>query len=79
LIAAGFTSLGTTVHGFHFWAHMIQPIYVVKPFDLLAAATLIMITAVIGYYVRLRRRISFGTDCIDRPSSPASLSQYRHS
>lgn len=34
---------------FIFWAHMIQPIYVVKPFDLLAAITLIMITCVIGY------------------------------
>jgi hypothetical protein len=34
---------------FIFWAHMIQPIYVVKPFDPLAAVTLVVITAVIGY------------------------------
>jgi hypothetical protein len=34
---------------FIFWAHMIQPIYVVKPFDLLAAVTLIVITGVTGY------------------------------
>jgi hypothetical protein len=34
---------------FIFWAHMIQPIYVIKPFDLLAALTLILITAAIGY------------------------------
>jgi hypothetical protein len=34
---------------FIFWAHMIQPIYVVRPFDPLAAGTLIVITAVIGY------------------------------
>jgi hypothetical protein len=34
---------------FIFWAHMIQPIYVIKPFDALAAVTLIVITGVIGY------------------------------
>ena len=34
---------------FVFWAHMIKPIYVVKPFDPLAAVTLVVITAVIGY------------------------------
>ncbi len=34
---------------FIFWAHMIRPIYVVKAFDLVAALTLILITAVIGY------------------------------
>jgi hypothetical protein len=28
---------------------MIKPVYFVKPFDLLAAATLITITGVIGY------------------------------
>jgi len=28
---------------------MIEPIYVVKPFDPLAAVTLVVITAVIGY------------------------------
>jgi len=34
---------------FIFWAHMIQPVYVIKTFDPLAAVTLIIITAVIGY------------------------------
>jgi hypothetical protein len=34
---------------FIFWAHMIQPVYVVKSFNLLAAITLIVITAVTGY------------------------------
>lgn len=34
---------------FIFWAHMIQPVYVIKPFDLSAALTLILITAVGGY------------------------------
>jgi hypothetical protein len=34
---------------FIFWAHMIQPIYVIKPFNSLAAITLIVITAILGY------------------------------
>ena len=34
---------------FIFWAHMIQPIYMIKPSDPLAAVTLIGITVVIGY------------------------------
>jgi hypothetical protein len=34
---------------FVFWGHMIEPIYVVKPFDPLAAVSLGLITAVIGY------------------------------
>ena len=34
---------------FIFWAHMIKPVYFVKSFDALAAAVLILITAVIGY------------------------------
>jgi hypothetical protein len=34
---------------FIFWAHLIQPIYMIKPFDPLAALTFIGITAVIGY------------------------------
>ena len=34
---------------FIFWAHMIKPVYVVKPFDPVAAVTLMMITGVIGY------------------------------
>jgi hypothetical protein len=34
---------------FIFWAHMIKPVYVLNPFNPLAAVTLIVITAVIGY------------------------------
>jgi hypothetical protein len=34
---------------FIFWAHMIEPVYVIKPFDPLAAITLIAVTVVIGY------------------------------
>ena len=34
---------------FIFWAHMIKSICFVKPFDLLAAITLIVITAGTGY------------------------------
>jgi hypothetical protein len=41
---------------FIFWAHMIKPVYVVKPFDPAAAVTLIVITAGIGYLLGL-----FGT------------------
>jgi hypothetical protein len=34
---------------FIFWAHMIKPVYFVKPFDLTAAVVLILITSAIGY------------------------------
>jgi len=34
---------------FIFWAHMIQPVYIVKPFDVAAAITLIVVTAALGY------------------------------
>ena len=34
---------------FIFWAHMIKPVYFVKPFDPMAAVALIVITTVIGY------------------------------
>jgi len=34
---------------FIFWAHMIQPIYVIKSFNPLAAITLIVITGATGY------------------------------
>ena len=36
---------------FIFWAHMIKPVYFVKPFDPVAAVVLTVITAVIGYIV----------------------------
>jgi hypothetical protein len=34
---------------FIFWAHMIKPVYFVKPFDSMAAVLLIAITSVIDY------------------------------
>ena len=34
---------------FIFWAHMIRPVYIVKPFDPVAAVTLMVITGMIGY------------------------------
>jgi hypothetical protein len=34
---------------FIFWAHMIQPVYIVKPFEVAAAVTLIVVTAALGY------------------------------
>jgi hypothetical protein len=34
---------------FIFWAHMIQPVYVIKPFNPSAALTLIIMTAATGY------------------------------
>jgi hypothetical protein len=37
------------IFDFIFWGQMIQPVYVIKPFDPLAAITLIAVTVVIGY------------------------------
>jgi hypothetical protein len=34
-----------------FWAHMIDPVYRVRPFDLTAATALILITAALGYFL----------------------------
>lgn len=34
---------------FIFWAHMIRPVYIVKSFDPMAAITLIITTAALGY------------------------------
>lgn len=34
---------------FIFWAHMIKPVYVIKPFDPIAAVALVVIPGVIGY------------------------------
>jgi hypothetical protein len=36
---------------FVFWAHMIQPVYVVRSFEPLAAATLMLLTFGIGYVI----------------------------
>ena len=42
---------------FIFWAHMIKPVYFVKPFDPLAATALIVITASIGYLFGFLRAV----------------------
>jgi hypothetical protein len=34
---------------FVFWAHMIRPIYVIQPFDAIAAVTLLFVTSMSGY------------------------------
>ena len=34
---------------FIFWAHMIQPVYVIKSFDPAVAITLIFLTSAVGY------------------------------
>jgi hypothetical protein len=34
---------------FIFWAHMIKPVYIVQPFNPVAAVILIVLTAAIGY------------------------------
>ena len=34
---------------FIFWAHMIKPVYVVQPFDPMAAISLVVISGVVGY------------------------------
>jgi hypothetical protein len=34
---------------FIFWAHMIQPVYIIKAFNPLPAITLIVVTSVVGY------------------------------
>lgn len=44
-----FLSWAQPIIDFIFWAHMIKPVYFVKPFDPVAAVALIVITAVIGY------------------------------
>ncbi len=46
LVLAGFAQ---PLLNFVFWAHMIQQSYTVLPFDLTAAGTLFIITALMGY------------------------------
>ena len=54
---------------FIFWAHMIQPIYVIKAFDPVAALTLILITTGIGYLVGVIGGALWSR--IQRPGEPA--------
>jgi hypothetical protein len=46
LVAAGWAQ---PLINFIFWAHMIKPVYVIGPFDAVAAGTLVVITLVWGY------------------------------
>lgn len=46
LVLSGFAQ---PLMNFIFWAHMIQPVYMVKAFDPKAALTLIGVTFVVGY------------------------------
>ena len=46
LVAAGWAQ---PLINFIFWAHMIKPVYVIGPFDVVAAATLLVITFCSGY------------------------------
>ena len=46
LILAGWAQ---PIMDFIFWAHMIQPVYLIKSFDPIAAFTLILITVATGY------------------------------
>ncbi len=48
LVAAGWAQ---PLINFVFWAHMIQPIYVIKAFDPVAAVTLLVMTSITGYVV----------------------------
>lgn len=44
-----FVGIAQSLIDFIFWAHMIGVAYIIKPFELTAAATLIAITALFGY------------------------------
>jgi hypothetical protein len=50
LVAAGWAQ---PLIDFIFWAHMIQSIYVIGPFNAVAAGTLVVITLVWGYILGL--------------------------
>ena len=46
LVAAGWAQ---PLINFIFWAHMIRPVYVIGPFDAVAAGVLLVITFFLGY------------------------------
>ena len=48
LVALGWAQ---PLFNFIFWAHMIQPMFTVKPFDFTAAIVLVVVTTIIGYIV----------------------------
>ncbi len=45
------TGWGQVLIDFILWAHMVHLPYIVGPFDLKAAVTLVIVTAVIGYVI----------------------------
>jgi hypothetical protein len=46
LVALGWAQ---PVLDFVFWMHLIQPVFVIRPFSLSAAAALIVFTSVVGF------------------------------
>lgn len=45
------TGVAQTIYDFILWAHMIHLAIVIGPFDISAAVTLIVVTAVMGYII----------------------------
>jgi hypothetical protein len=52
-VAMILTGIAQPLLDFIFWAHMIQPVYLVRPFDPLAALSLIFITFFSGYLIAM--------------------------
>lgn len=46
-----FLGLGQALLDFIMWVHMINISFTVGPFDLMASATLIVVTSIIGYLI----------------------------
>lgn len=36
---------------FIFWMHFIKPVYVIQPFDPMTAAILVVVTAIMGFFI----------------------------
>ena len=45
------TGLGQFLYDFILWAHMIHLAVTIGPFDLTASITLIVVTAIFGYFI----------------------------
>ncbi len=50
LVALGWAQ---TLIDFVFWMHLIQPVFVIRPFSLTAAAALIVFTSIAGFVIAL--------------------------
>ncbi|MBL8645073.1 MAG: hypothetical protein JNK21_14150 [Rhodospirillaceae bacterium] len=48
LVAAG---VAQAILDFVFWMHMLKPAFSVEPFDFTKSATLVLVTAVLGYVI----------------------------